>query len=200
MAGAGAAPRDWIIQNTSARLDATEVGRLEIAGGNIALLDPLFFSQPMEDAQIPVPDGAADIVIFHDRDEGRNSKLAVIFADAPVQGGTEAATCFIETGMASVFTASSHAAMNDFLEVLGPDKNLYDDYFCKFDSEGSVERKMAQLPDGTPVPYAHTGWGDGAYPVFTLTDATGTLLAVYCDFMGCNDDGDWLTPPGVKPM
>jgi hypothetical protein len=161
----------------------------------VAILDPLAFTQTPDWADVPSTGG--EMVVFHDLDEGRNSKLALIFSDAAVSDGADVGTCMVNAGMASVFTPATHAATTAYYKTLKD--NPYHSHFQQFDDPKGGERKIVALPDGTPVPYVHSGWGDGAYPVFTLTDAAGKVCAIYADFMGKNDDKDdsWLTPPGV---
>lgn len=184
----------WIEASNKMPLDVVEIGAFPTPERKVAVLDPLYFAQEREFIAVPGDEGR--VVVFHDPSEGRNSKMAIVFSDAEVTGGDDVATCFVEAGMASFFTPASVDAMNQFGRSLGENANFYDDYFCKFDDEAGGERKLAALPDGTLVPYIHSGWGDGAYPVFTLTDAEGNLCAIYTDFMGHNDDGVYLTPPG----
>ena len=101
----------------------------------------------------------------------------------------------VDAGMGSLFTRDTFDAMAAWLKTLRLDP--YTAFFEEHDNTPpGLERKVVPLPDGTPVPYVHSGWGDGAYPVFTLTDASGIVVAAYTDFLGCDDDGTWLTPPG----
>ncbi len=39
-----------------------------------------------------------------------------------------------------------------------------------------------------------SGWGDGFYPVASLYDAEGRMVALYADFTGIDDAGSWLLP------
>ena len=190
----GLSARDWIVDRTNAKLEITEGGAFPTPEGKATIIDPLCLTRPTE--WIDVPKDGGSVVVFHDREEGRNSKLALIFSDVEVAGGDDVSTCLVDAGMGSVFTPATYEAAEVFRESLGEKGNIYDDYFCRFDDPGGGERKMANLPDGTQVPYVHSGWGDGAYPVFTLVAKDGSLTAIYTDFMGYNDDGDFLTPPG----
>jgi hypothetical protein len=149
------------------------------------------------ESYIDTPSHSGRIVVFHDTLEMRNSKLAIIFSDAPVCGGADVGVCAVDAGMASIFTPQTHAALATFIKNMPAGKSIYNDFFYKYDDPQGGERKIVALPDGTPVPYVHSGWGDGAYPVFTLTDAQGKVCAVYTDFMGRNAEGAWLVPPGV---
>lgn len=190
---------DWIASETKNPLDICLVGQLDTSSGKVAFIDPLAFMQKFEDCAVVCPTTGGKVIAFHDAQNARNSKLAIVFSDATVAGGDDVATCIVDAGMASIFTTLTYAAQLDFANSLGPDQNMYDDYFDRFDDPEGGERKMAKLPDGTPVPYVHSGWGDGGYPVFTLTDAQGNLCAVYTDFMGKNEAGEFLLPPAFVP-
>lgn len=191
----GLTAREWILANTDATLEVVELGHFDTAAGQAAFLDPLAFYQTPDWVEVPREGG--QLVVFHDPEQGRNSQLAIVFGNMHIWAGADVATCAVDAGMGSIFTPSTHAAQAEFANELGPDKNLYDDYFCTFDDKAGGERKIVELPDGTPVPYVHSGWGDGAYPVFTLTTENGGVVAVYTDFMGCDEDGNYLLPPGV---
>ena len=191
----GMTVRDWIVDHSDADLDVAEIGPFATPEGRVTFGDPLVFAHTPN--WIAVPQSGGALVVFHDPLLGRNSKLALIFSDRTVAGGSDVAICAVDAGLASVFTPATHAAMTRFLAALPKDVDPYNDHFSKYDDAAGGERKFVPLPDGTPVPYVHAGWGDGAYPVFALTDMAGTVIAVYTDFMGVNDDGDWLLPPGV---
>ncbi|MEO9827296.1 MAG: DUF4241 domain-containing protein [Paracoccaceae bacterium] len=192
----GLTARDWIVKNTEAPLEVCEVGIFPTPEGQVTALDPLAFFQAAEYVATPKTDPA--FVVFHDTSEGRNSKMALIYSEAHVSGGRDKGTCAVDAGMASFFTPKTHAAQTALSKKIASDGNLYHDHFEQFDNTpAGGERKIVALPDGTPVPYVHSGWGDGGYPVFTLTDTQGALCAVYVDFMGRNEEGEWLTPPGV---
>ena len=187
---------EWISTNNDARLEVTDAGDFPTPEGKVTALDPLAFFQ--EPTYTDTPTSGGKLVVFYDPDAERNSKMALVFSDALVAGGSDAGTCMVEAGMASLFTPATLTAQTAFAAKIASDSNLYDGYFDQFDDPTGAERKIVKLPDGTPVPYVHSGWGDGGYPVFTLTDTNGALCAIYVDFMGCDEEGEWLAPPGVQ--
>ena len=74
--------------------------------------------------------------------------------------------------------------------------NLYDDYFAAPAQMGDhVFARMLTLPDGTDFPGFSSGWGDGAYPVVSLYDSRGQMLALYADFIGNDQTEDYILPP-----
>lgn len=193
----GLSVRDWILSETDAKLEVTEVGPFPTPEGRAGIIDPLVFAQPPDYAAVPTSGG--QIVVFYDEEELRNSKLALVFPGGTVAGGADIGVCAVDAGMASIFTPATHAAMTAFIESQNDDQfNLYDQYFMDYDDPAGGERKIVPLPDGTPIPYVHSGWGDGGYPVFTLTDVEGGLVALYTDFLGKDESGAWLAPPAVK--
>ena len=194
LAPTGLSAREWILASNAAPLEVTEAGNFPTLEGKAAIIDPLCLIKPQE--WIDVPKDGGQVTVFFDPEQGRNSKLALIFSSAEVAGGDDVSTCMVDAGMASIFTPETYRATDAFRDGLGETGNIYDDYFERFDEPSGGERKMAHLPDGTPVPYVHSGWGDGAYPVFTLLGPSREVVAIYTDFLGCNENGDYLTPPG----
>ena len=190
-------PIEWILSNCAAALVAHEVGHLDTPEGSIAMVDPLVFSGDISSTTFDVPKDGGRIVVFEDPEQGRNSKLVIIFDDADVAGGADVSTMLVDAGLGTILTPTTYDGLEAFRDTLTNGKDPYNDHFSKFDDPQGGEKKIVPLPDGTPIPYIHSGWGDGGYPVFTLTDANGTVIAAYTDFMGCDDDGTYLTPPGV---
>jgi len=187
-------PVEWILASCAAPLVAHDIGTFATPGGRIAMIDPLAFGCEFEEFAFRVPKSGGRLVVFEDTRERRNSKLAIVFSDAVVSGGKDVSTLLVDAGMGSLFNRETYEAMKAWLKTLRFDP--YTAYFEEHDNlPPGMERKIVPLPDGTPVPYVHSGWGDGAYPVFTLTDATGAVIAAYADFLGCDKDGTWLTPP-----
>ena len=191
----GLTAREWIDAKTETDFEVTEVGAFSTAEGLVCMIDPLVFGQPPNFVQVPNENGR--IVVFFDSKEWRNSKLALIFSEETVAGGDDVGVCMVDAGMASIFTPATHQAMTKFVDSGGDYFNVYDEYFMEFDESNGAERKIVPLPDGTPVPYIQSGWGDGRYPVFTLKDVNGQVIAIYTDFLGKDESGAWLTPPGV---
>ena len=107
------AARDWILTETQAKLEITEAGSLPTPDGKVTFLDPLAFFQSPTWIDVPRSEGA--VVVFHDVDEGRNSKLAIVFSDSPVTGGADVATCGVDAGMASIFHAADAYGDKPFL-------------------------------------------------------------------------------------
>ena len=192
----GQTVRDWIVGQTDAALEITEAVGFPTPRGQVAMLDTLIPTP--EPKWIDVPDTGGQIVVFHDTGQGRNSILALVFSEATVAGGAAVGVVPIGTGLISVFTPDTYACINLFFDSFGENGDPYYDFFSLHDDPQGGERKIVPLPDGTPVPYIHSGRGDGSYPVYTLQDVAGEVIAVYTDFMGINDTGDWLRPPGVR--
>jgi hypothetical protein len=109
--------------------------------------------------------------------------------------GEDVATVGIDTGLAGFFDKPSLTALNRDAKALGPEKDLYNDWFDALIGQIAVVAQIAPLPSGAAFPMVSTGWGDGGYPVATLNGAGGEVLAVYVDFMGRDDEGTWLLPP-----
>ena len=192
----GLGAQNWIATNTGGDLTIAQCGAFPTSQGQIAALDPLAFWQLPNYVSVPKTGGR--VVVFHDVAHARNSKLALIFKDTPVVGGADVDTCAVSAGMASFFSPETYTATDAFYKALKDGADPYNDFFAAHDEPEGGERKIVPLPDGTPVPYVHSGWGDGNFPVFTLHDKNDSVCAIYIDFMGRDDGSAYLTPPGVS--
>ncbi|MBM7066653.1 DUF4241 domain-containing protein [Actibacterium sp. 188UL27-1] len=76
-----------------------------------------------------------------------------------MSGGADIGTWAVDAGMTCICMPTTHAAMEVFL-TSKPDMDPHDDYFADYDDSEGAERKIFALPDGTPVPYIQSGWGD----------------------------------------
>jgi hypothetical protein len=101
----------------------------------------------------------------------------------------------VDAGMGAFLDESGFAALAALSEGLfAAGGNLYDD-FVAAQMTADPEAAMLQLPKGERLPVFSTGWGDGVYPAVCLKDAQGGVAAVYADFMGRYESGEWLLPP-----
>src|SRR5690606_11298646 len=101
----------------------------------------------------------------------------------------------VDTGPAAFLDRPAAAALEADSQALGPGRDIYNDWFHGLSGETHVVKEMVPLPSGTRFPMMSSGWGDGGYPVASLSDAEGRMVAIYVDFMGMNEEGDWLLPP-----
>jgi len=187
-------PIEWIAAHTEATMEFERFGTFATRDGRLSVVDPLSASKA---DFVDVPKATARLVVFYGTESERESKLALVYRDEAVHGGSWLLDCPVDAGVVSPVTPSSFKALLDFVESL--DGNPYDAYFARYDKAGN-EGPWGQLPDGTRLPYIHSVWGDGTYPVFALWTKAGDVCAVYVDFHGIGDeDGTWLTPPGVAP-
>ena len=196
--------KNWIIDNSSDQAECDAPGHFPTPEGRLSVIDPLCST---EARFIEVPTTGGDLLVISDG-EGYWERFALIFADGEVAGGTHEFDCLVDGGVASPVTPASLNALNTLRRQIPqvypkghpnaryPAPNLYIEHFEQFDEAGAEPLK-ASLPDGTLMPYIHSGFGDGAYPVFTLTDQAGANLAVYCDFLGNEELENWVAPPGV---
>ena len=196
---------EWIVDKTSDVLDPVAYGDFPTPDGKLGVIDPLCTT---ETAFFDVPTLGAKLIVLFDEESNRESKLVLVFSDDAVTGGAYHGDCAVDGGAVSPVTPATLTALNAFRATLPaeypsespnyryPPPNLYIEHFEQYDEAGAEPGKAA-LPDGTPVPFVRSGWGDGHYPVFTLTDKEGSLCAVYCDFMGCEKTENWVMPPGV---
>lgn len=186
----------WIMSETAADLRITEVGPLETPEGRVIAADPLTYSADWALLEIAVPTGGGRLFVAHDVAEGRISKAVLVFADAAPVCGADVATIPVDTGLASFLTPATAKALDQAGAALADArKDLYNNWFHALFGDEHVVAGAYPLPDSpATVAIFSSGWGDGSYPVATLSDAGGAVVAVYADFMGKDDEGNWLLP------
>lgn len=185
----------WLQAQSDFALEFRDVGVISIAPGGVMAVDPLTWSEGWDLPWIEVPAGEARFLLALDAGAGRVSKALLVFSDAVPVCGADVATIAVDTGLASFFDHSMARAVTRSADLLGPGKDLYNDWFDAMISETWVVGHILDLPDKTLIPITSTGWGDGGYPVARLHSASGGVVALYADFMGKNAEGDWLLPP-----
>ena len=178
---------DWIIANNERPLTTRRIGRINTPEGRIAIIDPMVH---IEGEFIDVPTTGCDMVHFRDSD-GMPSKLALVFADAPVAWGRRVSWCAVDSVSIAPVTPTTLEALNRYQADIGPDASLYEHFFEQFACEDAPD---ARLPSGAHLPYI-VAPDDGSYPVCELRSAGDDLVAVFIDLMGRSEEyQDWLIP------
>jgi hypothetical protein len=189
----------WVRSMTGFPLEMRAIGTVTIAPGGVIVADPLTFFSAAGSPAIPAPAGSAQFIVALDAETGRVSKALLVFSAAPVACGRDEATVGVDTGLAAFLDQPTALALANLAQAVSPDRNIYDDWFNRFIGASQVVADLVPLPSGESVPMMSSGWGDGGYPVASLSDAEGRMVAVYADFMGINEDGDWLLPQECDP-
>jgi Protein of unknown function (DUF4241) len=189
----------WIKAQNWTTLRIVDAGTVTPSGTEMIGVDSLTFASSYAWPWFTVPGGPARFVAFFDDKHGRVSKVALIFADGVPACGHDVGSMGVDTGTGAFLDRVVAQKLDDLSGAMGVDCNLYDCFMAKQVGEHAFAQ-MIRLPDGTSFPAFSTGWGDGVYPVATLHDAEGQMLAVYADFMGRNETGEWLLPePCTSP-
>ena len=184
----------WVETRTEQATETHRIGRYTPASQHMIGVDSLTYMPSYEWPYFDIPAGPADLYVLVEPEYGRNSKAVLVFSDAAPACGFDIATMGVDTGTGAFpdrRAALVLEALSDTLNAQG--KNIYNDFLEAQMPDDSFARFIT-LPDGTRFPAFSTGWGDGGYPVATLIDTRGSLIAVYADFMGRNEAGEWLLP------
>lgn len=166
------------------------------AGGLIHATDPLTLWQTGPEATlIAVPDAPARVIGLIDREHGSAAVLALVWSDAPVACGEDLDTIGVDTGLAGFLTPADVAALEAYSH---PSLGTYHGTYAEqLDAEAPTVPLIAQLPDGSRFPVSGSGWGDGGYPVASLRDAAGAMVALYAQFDSGSDA--WHLPLPCGP-
>lgn len=173
----------WLRDNIGLPTNLHSIETWHPRGGEIYATDPLTLFQT-EGATFTVPDAPARLIGLLERTQGRAAIMALIWSDAPVACGEDLATISVDTGLASFITPADLEAYRAFGTLL--DTN-------QIDGTLPTVPFVVRLPGGAWFPTSGSGWGDGSYPVASLRDADGTMVALYAQFI--TDGQDWLLPP-----
>ncbi|MEJ6388307.1 hypothetical protein [Gymnodinialimonas ulvae] len=158
-------------------------------GGQLYATDPLTL-WATGDAALSVPDAPARLIGLLERTQGRAALMALIWSNAPVACGYDLTTIGVDTGLAGFLTPSDVRAVDAYADPSsGP---YHGTYAAQLDAAVPTIPFIAELPSGARFPVSGSGWGDGGYPVVSLHDAQGNMVALYTQFIAGTDD--WLLP------
>ncbi len=186
---------DWLIVHTARPLDVREVGSYAPVGPLIGV-DPLTYDAGSKWPYTNVPAGPATFYALIDRKDARVSKAVLVFSGAAPTCGTDLATISVDTGTGAFLDRDTAAELHALgAKLADQDKDLYNDFLMEKMGDNSDYADFVTLPQGHRFPNFGTGWRDGGYPVASLTDGAGQVVALYADFMGADEQGTWLLPP-----
>ncbi|MEZ5796683.1 MAG: DUF4241 domain-containing protein [Paracoccaceae bacterium] len=186
---------DWMAAQTALPLNFHVVGTLDLAEGGVIAVDPLMYDPAVDWPAIPAPAGLAYLVVALDDESQRISKALLVFSDAAPVCGHDETTLGVDTGLAAFLDPPRAAALAaDGAALAAAGKDIYNDWFDAQIGQTHVVAHLLPLPSGTEIPIVSSGWGDGGYPVASLADDQGRMVALYADFMGKDDEGTWLLP------
>ncbi len=158
-------------------------------GGQLYATDPLTLWQT-EGETLRVPDAPARLIGLLEREQGRTAAMALIWSEADVVCGEDLSTVGVDTGLAGFLTPANVAALEAYSD---PSQGPYHGTYAEqLDATIPTIPFIVELPSGATFPVSGSGWGDGGYPVASLYDADGNMVALYAQFMGGTED--WLLP------
>jgi hypothetical protein len=187
-------------------LTVHDLGVLRVPSGRLEANAP--FENMGEAVVVDVPAGehpvrvtVADVSGAQDGSHTREAYLSVVLAEgepalleaAPVAGKELAAGEFwvIPVGAGTVGFVDAEAARSGMPPVEVQYDDVFDNgsetsWFALMDSpahlrEGSANIVLPLAKEGENVVLAHSGWGDGVYPVLRTVDSAGSVLAVHID-------------------
>jgi hypothetical protein len=195
-------------------LTVHDLGMLRVPSGRLEACDPFVTlgEAPVLDVppgDYPVQVTVADVSEAQDGSHLREAFLSLRVADGEVArveaatgpGGTLGEDEFWMVGVdaGTVAFVDAEAARTKM-----PDGDWYEDlfengredsWFALMDSpdhlrEGCANVVLPLATEGENLVLAHSGWGDGAYPVVRSVDADGRILGVHIDLLVVGPESD----------
>lgn len=196
-----------LVTGSRGELSVHDLGTLRVPSGSLGAADPFValdmpITVPIPPGDYPVSVTIADVSTEQDGSHLREAYLSLIVSDAvtasvePVpgpDGPPEHGSFFgvaVDAGTVAFFDATAVES-----SMPGEADNWYDEvfdtgepgsWFDIMDSEtplraGTANIDMPLARAGENVILAHSGWGDGFYPVVQTRDADGRLTGVHID-------------------
>lgn len=171
----------WLSRLGGKGMTQMQAGQWHPQGGKLFTTDPLTLLQTVG-RPIDVPDAPARIFGLLEPEQGRGALMALIWSDADVECGEYLTVIGVDTGLAGFMTPADAAALAAYGEKHG---NIYAE---QLDAAVPTVPFIAEPPDGARFVVSGSGWGDGGYPVASLHDANGDIVALYAQFIPDGDD------------
>lgn len=196
---------------TPATMRVVELGRLRVPSGLLEASDPfvtlgdgpVFEIEPgNHEAFVTI----ADVSEEQDGSHEREAYLSLVLGDGVVSSVEAAASVrgvpepgeYWGVGVdAGTVAFADHEAIGTSMPDESDGSSWYDDvfengtetsWFSIMDSAGHYEAGLANIvmplaQDGENVILAHSGWGDGFYPVVVTKDSAGRILGIHIDLL-----------------
>ena len=185
----------WVQDGLGFTTTRHDAGTWVPAGGKVHATDPLTLWQAGH-TPYSVPDKPAKVLGLLETEQGRAAAMLLQWSNGPVVCGHDLGSIGVDTGLAGIMTPADVAALESYGEAF--DGDLYaGTYAAQLDSRIPTIPFIVELPDGTRFPVTGSGWGDGGYPVVSLLDAEGKMLALYVQFI---TGGTWHLPPSCPQI
>lgn len=185
----------WMAAQSSDELTFQAVGPIDTAPGGVIVVDPLTYDPDLDWPFVQVPAAPARFVVAREQSDDQILKALLVFSDADVTCGRDEASVGVDSGLAAFLDRPRENALSDDIAALGDGKDIYNDWFANLIADTFIVAQQMPLPSGSSFPMMSSGWGDGVYPLASLRDKDGAMVALYVNFMGKDDAGNWLLPP-----
>lgn len=161
-----------------ASAESEEIGELEIPSGKVKVSDAGTLFAPVE---VAIPKGTWHVRITRNGDGDNIAAVLYQRPDAAPIAWREQGSYAVDAGMSGFFDGDVFARVDKHVWPI----SIYDDLISKH-----LDPKEAEGHAGAFVPFEETkfsacrsGYGDGVYPVFAGTDASGAIVMVVTTFL-----------------
>ncbi len=156
---------------------AEEIGDLEIASGKVKVSDDGTLIGPIG---VVVPKGSYQVRITRNADGDNLAAVLIRNGTTPVTWKVRGAYA-VDAGMSAFFDGDVFARVDKHVWPV----SIYDDLICNhLDPAEREGHAGAFVPfEETKFSACRSGDGDGVYPVYAGSDASGTVVAVVTTFL-----------------
>jgi hypothetical protein len=193
------------------RLSVVDCGDLVLPKGQLVACDPFSgLEESLDGPFVQVPPGTypvrvtlADVSGKRNRSHFREAYLSLLLGGGPEVRrayqfgvGVDAGTvCFVDGAVVRSAmppnepSRSKNAWWDTWAEIIsgwGHRRNKRDSWAARMEDPDHIRRDIANIPlplaqAGENIVLAHSGWGDGGYPVISGHDDAGNMVAVHID-------------------
>jgi hypothetical protein len=166
-----------------------KIGEMYVKSGKVLAIDPCYgrseVGNGMLCCKVDVRIGLYDVYISRSKDN-RIAGIGIVVCDTDINemcyGDYEVGQVAVVSGTCGFFDNSYHRETHN-------NNGAFDDWYDKFVVQDCPEYNITDLKGAL----SSSGYGDGVYPVFRITDEHSSMFGLYIEFIyeGYEDDEDY---------
>lgn len=160
------------------------IGQIYLTTNRVVVADPCYGRNTVNDENLAckvdlLRSGAYDAYIGRCEDDGRIANLCIVVAGTNIEdvcyGDWELGQAAVDSGTCGIFD-------NNYHKETHYDKNADDDWYDEFVMGEDGSCPEINITDDKGV-LSSSGYGDGCYPVFVVTDQNGNEMGICVEYI-----------------